>query len=607
MMSQLRWQPLAFFFSILVFSLALLMRLAAISSSQPTPRPPQITQQAQPAIAEQVPPTATPVLPSPQQTLGSPAPQGIPQAEAEQTQDGIVTYTEALIGTLSRLNPLYADLNPVDRDITSLIFDGLFQINAYGEAVPDLAQSWVMGSEGLEYVVTLRNDVLWQDGLPLTAQDVFFTVSLMQDPALGSAPEMSQFWRTVEAQVVTPQIIRFRLTQPLASFLHRLTFGILPEHALRGTSAAEMASHRFNISPIGTGAYQLESLQSSDGQNVDVVNLRVAPNYRLRTDGAQGYAIERLRFRLYPSYEAAYAALQRRQVDGLAARNWDERLPLLELPNINTHTTLAPALGVLLYNWAEPEGVRFFQELRVRLALMIGLNRQTPVETHLNNRVIVANSPILANSWAYDPTLQYPTTNPLAALDLLRTANIQTPAPPQPAEGEPTPTPDPVLYRFSLLVEDNPPLVAIAREIAAQWSQYGLEVTVEAVSAQVLAQRLEDGDFMAAIAQLTLASDPDSYAYWHVGQAPDGKNYGALADDRLSELLERARRDANGINRIQLYQQFQRRFIERAVAIPLYTPLFTYVVSDKVANIQLGIITNPSDRFRTLRDWVIAP
>ncbi|MCS6834642.1 MAG: ABC transporter substrate-binding protein [Anaerolineae bacterium] len=598
-MNRLHWQSLALALSILVFGLAVFARLATSPSPQPTP-PPQAAQEAQPAT-EQAYVTPTPLLPSPE-----PVPV-LPSQDTHQVQeDSVVTYTEALIGSLSRLNPLYADLNPVDRDISSLIFDGLFQINAYGEAVPDLAESWIMGSEGLEYVVTLREDVLWQDGLPFTAEDVFFTVSLMQDSSLGSTAEMSQFWRTVEAQVVTPQIIRFRLTQPLASFLHRLTFGVLPEHALRGTSAAEMASHRFNITPIGTGAYQLESLQSSDGETIDIVNLRVAPNYRLRTDGAEGYAIERLRFRLYPSYEAAYAAFQRGQVDGLAARNWDERLPLLELPNTNTYTSLAPALGVLLYNWSEPEGVRFFQELRVRLALMIGLNRQTPVETHLNNRVVVADSPILANSWAYDPTLQYPVTNPLAALDLLRTANIQTPKSPQPAEGEPTLTPDPIIYRFSLLVEDNPPLVAIAREIAAQWSQYGLEVTVEAVPAPVLTQRLEDGDFMAAIAQLTLASDPDGYAYWHVGQAPDGKNYGALADDRLSELLERARRDANGINRVQLYQQFQRRFIDRAVAIPLYTPLFTYVVSNKVNNVQLGIITDPTDRFRTLRDWIIS-
>ena len=598
-MNRLSWQPLALVFSILVFGLALFTRLSATPSPQPTLPQPQISQDA--TLADQAAATPTLFQPTPEPV---PAPsEGTSQDQAE--DDGVTTYTEALIGHLGRLNPLYVDLNPVDRDITSLIFDGLFQINAYGEAVPDLAKNWIVGSEGLEYVITLRDDVLWQDGLPFTAEDVFFTIGLMQDFNLGSSAEMSQFWRTVEAQVVSPQIIRFRLAQPLASFLHRLTFGVLPEHALRGTSATEMATHRFNITPIGTGAYQLESLQSSDGQNIDVVNLRVAPNYRLRADGTKGYAVDRIRFRLYPSYEAAYAAFQRGQVDGLAARNWDERLPLLELPNANTYTTLAPALGVLLYNWAEPEGVRFFQELRVRLALMIGLNRQTPVETHLNNRVVVANSPILANSWAYDPTLQYPATNPLAALELLRTANIQKPAPPQPAEGEPTPTPDPILYRFSLLVEDNPPLVAVAREIAAQWSQYGLEVNVEPVSAQVLAQRLEDGDFMAAIAQLTLASDPDSYAYWHVGQAPDGKNYGALADDRLSELLERARRDANGINRVQLYQQFQRRFIDRAVAIPLYTPLFTYVVSDRVANVQLGIITNPADRFRTLRDWIV--
>src|SRR5690606_28272637 len=77
--------------------------------------------------------------------------------------DGVPTFREALVGSVQRLNPLFAPLNPVDRDITSLIFEGLTRTNAYGEPEAVLARDWTISSDGLEYIVRLRDDVLWQD------------------------------------------------------------------------------------------------------------------------------------------------------------------------------------------------------------------------------------------------------------------------------------------------------------------------------------------------------------------------------------------------------------------------------------------------------------
>ncbi|MCA9889416.1 MAG: peptide ABC transporter substrate-binding protein, partial [Anaerolineae bacterium] len=65
------------------------------------------------------------------------------------------------------------------------------------------------------------------------------------------------------------------------------------------------------------------------------------------------------------------------------------------------------------------------------------------------------------------------------------------------------------------------------------------------------------------------------------------------------------RRDPMGPNRLPLYQSFQRLFVERAIAIPLYYPLFTYAVRDNISGVQLSFISQPSDRFRTLADWQI--
>lgn len=590
-MVKIRWQTIAFVLSVVLFGVALLVRLNTLA---PVPPPPTNSNTG-------VAPTSQPSAIPPEVLI-------IPAQAPTQTSssDDVPTFREAVIGTVQRLNPLYASLNPVDSDITSLIFEGMFRINRFGEPSPVLAKQAIVSNDGTEYVILLREDIVWQDGIPFSADDVVYTVSLMHDSRFDGQPELGAFWRTIETEKLSPYAIRFRLTQPLSSFLSNLTFGILPEHALRGTTALELASHPFNLSPIGTGAYQLESLASSDGINISEVSLRVSPTYRQRPEGQRGYSIERLRFISFSSAEEALNALKAGQVNGYAPSATAERLSMTSLPNIETYTTFAPSVGILIYNWREGDETRFFQELRARVALQRGLNRVNPVELNLANQAVVADSPLLPNSWAYDSTLAYPTTDPIQALQLLLSANIRTPNV-NPDEGKSAENATEI-YAFSILTPEIPALVGLAREIATQWSQLRLTVTVESIPLADYQARLEAGDFQVAIVELDLTADPDVFAYWHAGQVPpNGKNYGSLSDDRLSELLERGRREPFDINRVALYQRIQNAFLERALAIPLYYPLFTYAVENRITGVQVGFISTPSDRFQTIGDWQLQP
>ncbi|MCL4253914.1 MAG: hypothetical protein KJ043_09055, partial [Anaerolineae bacterium] len=131
--------------------------------------------------------------------------------------------------------------------------------------------------------------------------------------------------------------------------------------------------------------------------------------------------------------------------------------------------------------------------------------------------------------------------------------------------------------------------------------------TVEAVDVDTFNTRLDSGDFDTVLVELTKEgdADPDVYSFWHEGQYPDGKNYSGINDRAISEALERARRDVNGTNRTIFYHNFQREFIQKAVAIPLYHPIFTYATNPNVVGVQLGFIGTSSDRFMTIQDWRI--
>src|SRR5690348_9131699 len=133
MLRGFRWQLLVLFMALGLFIVSLLSR----SSNPETPPPETPVPQSTATQAELI-PTSTPE-----------AVQAIAPVQVTSDQP-ISTYREALIGTVQRLNPLLTDLNPVDRDITALIFEGLTRTNQYGEAEPDLAKSWVISSDGLE-------------------------------------------------------------------------------------------------------------------------------------------------------------------------------------------------------------------------------------------------------------------------------------------------------------------------------------------------------------------------------------------------------------------------------------------------------------------------
>lgn len=582
MLRGFRWQFLVLIMALILFSVSLASRLGN------SPAPQAVSATATIAV------TAT-SIPIPTVT---PAPVVL---TPNTTSPVIPTYKEALVGNVQRLNPLLASLNPVDRDITSLIFEGLVKINSYGEPVPALAESWVISSDGLDYVFKLRNDVLWQDGIAFGAADVLYTMSILQASDFPGDAALGAFWRTIEIQQLDTQLIRFRLTQPLGSFLDAMSIGILPEHALRGTSAAHLASHPFNLSPIGTGSYQLEALRSVSSNRTDIVDLRAAPVYRQRPEGQAGYALDRVSFRLYGTFDEALNALKKNEVDGLAGRDRIESAELLQLSSVNLKTTVEPTLGVLIFNWASDK-TKFFRELRIRQALQIGLDRVGVIDRNsrtasMQTASIIANSPMIPGSWAYVDGLPWPKADFAAATQLLDTSNLgKTPA----EAGSKR-------FGFTILVPSDSQMANIAQDIANQWTQLNIDVSVEAVDKDTYQKRLDAGEFGAAIVELSMAgsADPDVYQFWDADQYPDGKNYGGVDDRRIAEDLERARGDYSGINRIIRYRDFQTDFVARAIAIPLYYPLYTCAVAPKISGVQLGFMGTQSSRFITIQNWSI--
>ena len=576
-----RWQLLLFLLAGLLFGAVLFWRTAVNNSAS-----------EQPVSPDPVP--ASTLLPD------VPVPSAIPvHTQQPVSISDAHTFREGLVGPLQHLNPLLAEPGSPAADVSGLIYEGLTRNNLYGEPVPALASEWLIAANGLEYVVTLRDDVLWQDGVPFSAADVIYTMTLLQAPDFPGNAAAGRFWRTVEVEVLAANVLRFRLTQPLGSFLDRLRVPILPWHALQGTPPAQLTEHPFNLAPVGTGPWQLEALNNAEGRGLTQVDLRPAPTWHEREDAEASPDIGRMRFQVFQDYDGALAALQAGAIDGLAARTWQEREPLLavtQTASLRLANTVAQTLGVLIFNWQREES-SFFREQRVRLALASSIERVPVVERLLLNRAVLADSPLWPGSWGWTSALAWPAADLDAARWLLETARTREVA----TDAETARGP----ISFSILTPEDAALVGMMREFAAQWAQVDVDVRLAPEPAARYQQRLQTGDFDAALVELTAghSSDPDIYAFWHEGQYPAGLNHGGVDDRRVAELLERARREPYDINRAAHYAELQQVFVERAIAIPLYYPLASYATSARVRGVQLSMAGVASNRFATLHEW----
>ena len=108
-------------------------------------------------------------------------------------------YREGTIGRPSSINPLTARTQ-ADRDLAALVFSGLVALGPDGTYRPDLAEGWTVDSTGSTWTFTIRPDATWQDGVPVTSDDVVFTVNVLKSP--GYTGPLAASWRGVNATAI---------------------------------------------------------------------------------------------------------------------------------------------------------------------------------------------------------------------------------------------------------------------------------------------------------------------------------------------------------------------------------------------------------------------
>ncbi len=493
-------------------------------------------------------------------------------------------YVEGVAGEPRLINPLYAPLNSPDADLTALLFNGLTRIDGDGTPRPDLAERWEVTADGLMYTFHLRPNIFWHDGERLDAHDIVFTVAQVQAPGFQGPPALTAQWSGVVVAAVDASTVTARLPAPSASFLTRAALGVLPEHLLIALGPAELYAAPFNRAPVGTGPYRLVELTAA------AALLERNPSYHFTAP-----ALREIELRFFRDRRSLAAALRDGQLDAALfgeVPTAEERAALDARPELAATEFVRGGYTVLyLNNQRDP-----LNDPRLRRALAASID--TPaLLAGVEAAGLAGDGPIVPGSWAYaegdwPPPEEAPALFEAAAWLPDGDGKLQR-------AGQP--------LGLELATNADPAREALAETVAAQLAARGVEVEVVTMpSVELLTKRLEPRDYDMVIFGWETEVDPDPYGGWHTSQIlPPGRNVAGYNDPLGDALLEAARTNLDIAERRDLYERFTARFVETAPSVVLLYPARTYVHPAGLSGLAIGLLFEPSDRFRDVHLWRI--
>lgn len=500
------------------------------------------------------------------------------------------SFSEGVIGQPRRINPLLAQANDPDRDLVSLIYSSLLKYNDEGKLVPDLAKSYEISSDGLNYTVYLKDNIMWHDGKKLTADDVVYTIETAQNSDYGSSQRVS--WQGVTVQNVNATTIIFKLNNKYAQFLNNLTLGILPKHVWEKVQPINFSSSEYNLKPVGSGPYIFDKLQKDNLGQIQSYQLRVNKDYY---DG-RAY-IDEILIKFYDSENSMIEAYNKNDVQELFMVSPQNLGKIKFKQRLNIKELKMPRYYGVFFNQSENTALA---DKNVRLAINHATDKDAIIDKVIGGKGTAIYSPLIENVLDVDQDI------PKYLHDLDQAKKILS------ASGW-TGTDDKGILKkrearltVKITTSTLPEFTEVANVLKEQWLKAGVEVTVETLNTPQLQQVIRDRNYEALLFGEILDLDPDPFTLWDSSQKQKlGLNLALYDNPTADSLLQDARQSLNPLDRAQKYNDFQKIVINDVPAVFLYNPLYLYPQTSNIRGADTKVIAVPSDRFSSVEKWYI--
>lgn len=502
------------------------------------------------------------------------------------------TYAEGVLGKLDTMNPLFATTNS-EQSASRLVFSSLLRYDTGNTLKGDLATGWKSDDGGKTYRITMKEDLSWHDGAPLTAEDVLFTIDLMRDPEVNASRSLQEIWSQVDVEKVDDRTLQFTLPGKFAPFPHALTFGVVPKHILEKMEPQRLRESDFGRKPVGSGPFKFSDIQViSPEESRLMVQMSANPQYH---DGAP--RLSRIQIYTYGDRELlkqGYLSGEVNAAIGLSSAELQEvsqARPLSNVSRAGLHNGM-----FALFNTRDD----VLKEQKVRTALRRAVNQPDIIKS-LGRNALPLSGPLLSSQ--YDPTdvTVQPASDKVAAEKALDQAGWRK-------GDDGLRRKSGKLLSLNVIAPREGDYPKVAEQISQQWRAVGVEVKTELMDPDTFIQNvLRPRAYDVLIYELSLGADPDSYAYWHSSQVgSSGTNLSNYESELVDETLSSARSVEDPKLRAAKYGTFVQEWVDDAPAVALYQPTIHYISTRNTSSVpDKGNLVSSASRYHSVLYWSV--
>lgn len=475
-------------------------------------------------------------------------------------KDQSLVLHRRLEGEPQTLNALTATSDP-ENVVIALLQRNLLDYDEDLTLVPGLAESVEADESRLVYTIRLRSGARWEDGTPVSAEDVKVTLEALLDPKTPALYRRSLFADLERVEVLDQRTARATFRKAYAAQRDAFNMPLLPAHVYRGT---DVATNPANRRPLATGPFRLASWEGPTIRLVrntqyfgaapayEQVVLRVVPESSSAFQGLLAGALDETRLNAAQRPEAAKAGTIRETVyDEIAYTYiaWNNRLPQ-------------------------------FSDARVRRALTMLIDREAIARELYAGLAKPANGPLPPGLWPHDATLRPLPHDPAAAAALLDEAGWKKGKDGLRAKGK-----DRLAFTlaFGGASDRQRQVIEVAQRA---FGQAGIEVRLSPMEWGAFVERVDTGDYEACSLSLNLDPNPDLRPNWHSSQVPpSGMNHAFYRSPRADALMDEIAATFDRDKARALYAELQKVIAADQPFTFLHTVSVAWGVRDRIENV----------------------
>lgn len=492
-------------------------------------------------------------------------------------QDGRIS--EGIVGFPRYINPVIASAN-ADQDVTALVYAGLTKLTTSGEIELDLAGDLVTSTDGSIYTFTIRDDATFHDGHPVTAEDVVYTVNMLQDQRVGSP--LTADWSGVSVRATDDQTVVFELNEPFRDFLYNTRVGILPKHLWINETADTFPFSPLNTNPVGAGPYQVVDIDRNDEGLPTQYELTNFADYHNQP------FIAEIKLNFFTSSAEREEAFENGRIDSIYGLD-PETVGRFDIEQLAT----APLTRIFAI-FLNQNNNEAFVDTRVREALAVTIDKDTLINEVLNGYASPISGPLPTDVATNEAVTADERT--AQARTLLETAGWSGSEVLTNSAGE--------QLTITLTTADIPSLRKTANFVAESWRDLGIVVNVTTLPTSDLSQEvIRPRTYEALLFGQLINQGRDLYPFWHSSELDDpGLNLALYANSTVDSLLEQYRQATSSTAQTRLAEEASEVIVTEQPAIFLYSPHFLYAVPENL-KLTLPPIGVPADRFARIESW----